>query len=63
MNLKNETEKKKLSHSLEDLLAVCDFNNQQCSADDFTWYFDKTYGKCYKFNTNGTKQSSEEGFA
>ena len=52
----NETEKKKLSHSLEDMLGDCSFNDQPCSADDFTWYFDPYYGNCWMFNT-GLNQS------
>ncbi len=45
----NETAKKKLSHSLEDMLANCSFNDQQCSANDFTWYFDPYYGNYWMF--------------
>ena len=40
MNELNETEKRKLSHSLDDMMSTCLFNQQPCAVDDFTWYFD-----------------------
>ena len=39
MNKLNETEKRKLSHSLDDIMPDCYFNIQRCSANDFKWYF------------------------
>jgi hypothetical protein len=52
MNSLNETEKRKLSHSLNDLMPSCSFNMQKCSLDndDFAWYFDPFYGNCWMFN-------------
>jgi hypothetical protein len=51
MNSLNETEKRKLSHPLEDLIQNCYFNAQPCSASDFAWYFDPFYGNCWMFNS------------
>ena len=53
MNSPNFTDesKKKLGHTLEDILLYCKFNRKLCSKDDFAWKFDKTLGNCYVFNT------------
>ena len=50
MNEMNETEKRKLSHRLEDMMPSCSFNKQSCSVDDFQWTFDPWYGNCWLFN-------------
>jgi hypothetical protein len=47
----SNNEKKKLGHSLEDILIRCKFNNFACNSSDFTWYFDENYGNCYTFNS------------
>ena len=51
MNSLNETEKRKLSHSLENLVHNCYFNAQPCSKSDFKWHFDPFYGNCWQFNS------------
>jgi amiloride-sensitive sodium channel subunit alpha len=49
----NETEKKKLSRPIEEILVppFCSFNIQKCTFDDFSWYFDSWYGNCWIFNS------------
>ena len=49
----NETEKKKLSRPIEEILVppFCSFNIQKCTFDDFSWYFDAWYGNCWIFNS------------
>ncbi len=37
MNSLNETEKRKLSHSLEETMFSCTFNAQPCDANDFVF--------------------------
>ena len=53
-------EKQLLSHSLEDILFECMFNNDYCSQADFIWSSDESYGSCYTFNSgfdsNGRKK-------
>jgi hypothetical protein len=51
MNGLNETEKRKLSHPLEDILISCYFNTQSCDVNDFTWYFDPHFGNCWIYNS------------
>jgi hypothetical protein len=34
----------------KDMLISCEYNKKQCSADDFTKYWDNQYGICYTFN-------------
>ena len=50
MNNLNETEKRKLSHTLDDIMSSCTFNTQPCVVNDFSWYFDPWYGNCWMFN-------------
>jgi hypothetical protein len=58
MNGLNETEKKKLSHTLKDFLFTCYFNAQSCDVNDFTWYFDPHSGNCWIFNS-GQNQTGQ----
>ena len=50
--------RKNLSLSLQDILIDCQFNSQDCTADDFDWFFDFMYGNCYTFN-NGRNSKGE----
>jgi hypothetical protein len=59
MNSLNETEKRKFSRPLEDLIQNCYFNAQPCSASDFAWYFDPFYGNCWMFNSGRNKSGHE----
>ena len=59
-NLPDES-KKKLVHSLDDILITCNFNYEQCTSADFVWKFDPVFGNCYSFNSgfNSTGGSVE----
>ncbi|RNA36501.1 acid-sensing ion channel 2 isoform X1 [Brachionus plicatilis] len=47
-----KTEKKKIfSLGLKEILISCMFNLQQCSENDWEWYYDYFYGNCHRFNT------------
>ena len=58
----SDEERKKLGHSLKDILFACLFNNQPCGVDDFVWKFDRYYGNCYVFNSgfNGSGQTADK---
>jgi hypothetical protein len=45
------SEKTQLSHSFNDILLSCNFNNLPCTVADFVWYFDRNWGNCYAFNS------------
>ncbi len=63
LNRKKKSELFSLGHKIEDFLIECYFDSIPCNlATDFIWYFDRKYGNCYKYNSNGTKQSRQEGF-
>ena len=53
MNRFNDTEKKKFSHTFEDILVPhsCSFNTNPCVAEDFVWYFDPWFGNCWIYNS------------
>jgi acid-sensing ion channel 2 len=51
MNGLNETEKRKFSHPLEEIMLYCNFNGKSCEVDDFKWYFDPQIGNCWIFNS------------
>ena len=53
MNTLNDSEKKLLSHALEDTILLCSFNGKSCSVqDDFSWFFDPYFGNCWQFNSD-----------
>jgi hypothetical protein len=58
MNGLNETEKRKLSHPLEEILLSCSFNSLSCSINDFSWFFDPIIGNCWIFNS-GQNQTGQ----
>ena len=47
----NDSIKKTISHSLDNVLIGCKFNFQPCTSTHFSWIFDKNYGNCYRFNS------------
>jgi hypothetical protein len=50
-NTTNE-QKKKMGYSLEEIILFCEFNFIKClDYSEFVWFFDESYGNCYKFNT------------
>jgi hypothetical protein len=53
--------KKGLGQDLKDSLLSCAFNLNQCTSDDFSWYYDANYGNCFSFNSgfNSTGQSRD----
>lgn len=48
---RNDSFRKSLGPDISDMLLSCSFNMIECSADDFTWYFDSLYGNCFTFNS------------
>uniref|UniRef100_A0A914DVI9 Uncharacterized protein n=1 Tax=Acrobeloides nanus TaxID=290746 RepID=A0A914DVI9_9BILA len=52
-------EKIALSHSKEELMLKCSFNQRDCDFErDFKLHHDPTYGNCYTFNWNRTQPVS-----
>lgn len=43
--------KQQFSFRLEHMMLSCMYNLDDCTADDFEWYFDTFYGNCYRFNS------------
>ncbi|KAI6194169.1 Degenerin [Aphelenchoides besseyi] len=51
------TERVGLSQSKDELILKCSFNQRDCDIEhDFNLHYDPTYGNCYTFNWNRTKQ-------
>ena len=44
-------QRQNLAHNFDDILLVCSFNEESCTANDFVWKFDPMYGNCYVFNS------------
>ena len=58
INELSHTQKKMMSHSLEDTIFYCSFNRKFGSLqDDFIWYFDPFFGNCWDFNSIKKKDS------
>ncbi|KAE9547987.1 hypothetical protein FO519_008806 [Halicephalobus sp. NKZ332] len=49
-----ETVKETASYQYSDVIKVCSFNGVECTEDNFTSYYDATYGKCFQFNTENS---------
>ena len=45
------SQQQSLSHTFEDILFACTFNNIECTTNDFFWYFDRNLGNCWAFNS------------
>ena len=47
----NDSFRKSLAPDISDMLFSCNFNFQECTANDFTWFFDSYFGNCFTFNS------------
>ena len=47
----NESQRKEMSYSIDDMLINCQFNFISCSKIDFEYFYTNSYGNCYKFNS------------
>lgn len=43
--------RKQLGLDITDMLFSCSYNLEQCTANDFSWFFDSFYGNCFTFNS------------
>ncbi|XGW10769.1 hypothetical protein V3C99_012346 [Haemonchus contortus] len=47
-------QKESMSHPIDEFVLKCSFNQKDCNMkQDFTLYYDNTYGNCYTFNHGG----------
>ena len=46
-----DEKRKKLGYNLSSTLISCSFNGESCNETHFEWYYDLTYGNCYRFNS------------
>lgn len=51
--------RRSFGYELNETLLSCSYNIEECTADDFEWYFDLIYGNCYKFNTGKYRNGSK----
>lgn len=49
-NITNDI-RRSFGYELNETLLSCSYNIEECTADDFEWYYDILYGNCYKFNS------------
>jgi hypothetical protein len=47
----NETQKRSLTHDLDQMLLSCFFNSQPCTSHDFQWEFSNVFGNCFSFSS------------
>ena len=57
----DDTQKQKLSFSMEKVIQYCNFNKYPCNYSDFTWEFNYKWGNCFKFNPNTSKECRVSG--
>ena len=60
MNL-NETEKKTLGFTAEEMIVDCIFTNTACSHRDFIWHYHLDHGNCYVFNSKNKLKICNSG--
>ena len=53
--------RKSLGLTIEEMLISCTFNSMECSANDFSWFYDTYFGNCFKFNATGRDKISQSG--
>ena len=53
--------RKKLGYNLSKILISCVFNDEPCRADDFEWYYDLSFGNCYRFNSGRNQKGRPIG--
>jgi hypothetical protein len=58
----NETEKRKFSPDIDELLISCIFDYRQCTKEDFIWIYDAYFGGCYIFNSGFDMNKKQVGF-
>ena len=62
----NDSDRKQLGHSFDNLLFSCYFGDKMCNASDFDWIYDSFYGNCFVFNSFNSssklKKSSISGY-
>ena len=51
-----DANRKKLGYNLSKILISCVFDDEPCSADDFEWYYDLSFGNCYRFNSGRSQK-------
>ena len=47
----NDTLRRSLGYSLEDMILKCEFDSKPCNLSWFDWYYHPINGNCYRFNT------------
>jgi hypothetical protein len=57
-----DLDRKKLGHSLFDILYECLFNGQPCTSSDFNWHWNPIFGNCYVFNSGSNSNGSVVDF-
>ena len=50
-NLTEEQQRRNFSTSLDDFLVDCYYGLYKCKADEFSWFYDVSYGSCFTFNS------------
>lgn len=58
LNLLNATEQRKFAPAFEELFFDAFYYDKRLTSDDFTWFFDPTYGNCYRFNSAESTRNS-----
>ena len=52
-------DKRKFGFEISYMLLTCFFNDKPCTANDFTWHYDFSYGNCFTFNSGYNSSGSK----
>lgn len=59
----NESSKRLLGQSVDQLVYACVFSNAPCYLDSFKWYYHPEFGNCYQFNSGFDSQNQPVPFS
>lgn len=58
----SDQDKKSIGFKLESYMISCFLSTNDCSKDDFIWYYDQFFGNCYILNSGSYKNGSKNEF-
>lgn len=57
----SETLKRSLGLTKQEFVISCEYETNECSDDDFEWYFDSWYGNCFQYGKKTPKFTTRAG--
>ena len=52
----SDSDRKLFGFNFDEFVINCYFNQEECGREHFSWFYDATYGNCFKFNSGFDEQ-------